>query len=410
MGELLYKDKVNNITTPNKTSNLMSSSDLANKYGITYDANAIESKFNEATKAEYDVLRKEYEATQNKFYNNMYNNQMTALDTIRKSNAEAISTGASRGVQAANELSSILGLQQATTEEATQLAVDRNALADKEAAAYAKNKVDAFNTANELGLSLGNLASGIYASDVQFDVAQLDYYARLDAAMKNLMGMQEQANANMYAADRDLEGVKYSTNFARSFNSGGYGGGYSGSGYGYYKNGVYYNSNGTKGTAKDAKIAEIASNTGIDKYTTNAEKIAWLTACGVDYDSAKKWVESNQNSGFINKVAQGTANGMTTEQAVQWANNAISSAHGGKPSNYPTSATTSSSSSNKTSSSSSKKPSSSSSNPAYSKLPAYTTGNANSNSNMSYGANVTSVKKGTGGGGAGGAMQHYVIR
>ena len=163
MANLLYKDKITNVAKPNKTSNLMSSSDLASKYGITYDAKAIEDKFNEATKAEYDVLRKEYEATQNQFYNNMYNNQMTALDTIRKSNAEAVATGASRGVQAANELSSILGLQQSTTDEATQLAVDRNALADKEAAAYAQNKVDAFNKANELGLSLGNLASGIYA-------------------------------------------------------------------------------------------------------------------------------------------------------------------------------------------------------------------------------------------------------
>lgn len=338
MADLLYKDKITNVTKPTKTSNLMSSSDLASKYGITYDAKAIEDKFNEATKAEYDVLRKEYEATQNKFYNNMYNNQMTALDTIRKSNAEAVATGASRGVQAANELSSILGLQQSTTDEATQLAVDRNALADKEAAAYAQNKVDAFNKANELGLSLGNLASGIYASDVQFDVAQLDYYARLDAAMKNLMGMQEQANANMYAADKELEGVKYNTNFGRSFSSGGsggygsYGGGY-GNGYGYYRNGTYYNSNGTKGTAKDAKIAELASKGGIDQYKTSADKIAWLTACGIDYDSAKKWVSQNSsgiaNSSWLNTVATGTANGMTTKQAKDWANNAIAKQHSG---------------------------------------------------------------------------------
>ena len=76
MADLLYKDKITNVAKPNKTSNLMSSSDLASKYGITYDAKAIEDKFNEATKAEYDVLRKEYEATQNKFYNNMYNNQL----------------------------------------------------------------------------------------------------------------------------------------------------------------------------------------------------------------------------------------------------------------------------------------------------------------------------------------------
>lgn len=248
MGSLLYKDKVTtDVKQPNKTATLQNGSDLASKYGITYDATSIENKFNEATKAKYDVLRKEYDATQNKFYNNMYNNQQTALDTIRKSNAEAVATGASRGVQAANELSSVLGLQQSTTDEATQLAVDRNALADKEAAAYAENKVNAFNKANELGLSLGNLASGIYASDVQFDVAQLDYYARLDAAMKNLMGMQEQANANMYAADKNLEGTK----FARSFSSGGGGG--SSRSYSYY-------SKGSSGSSKKSSSKKSSSS------------------------------------------------------------------------------------------------------------------------------------------------------
>lgn len=252
MGSLLYKDKVTtDVKQPNKTATLQNGSDLASKYGITYDAASIENKFNEATKAKYDVLRKEYDATQNKFYNNMYNNQQTALDTIRKSNAEAVATGASRGVQAANELSSVLGLQQSTTDEATQLAVDRNALADKEAAAYAENKVNAFNKANELGLSLGNLASGIYASDVQFDVAQLDYYARLDAAMKNLMGMQEQANANMYAADKNLEGTK----FTRSFSSGGGGGSRS---YSYYSKGS--SGSNKKSSSKKSSVKKSSSS------------------------------------------------------------------------------------------------------------------------------------------------------
>ncbi len=262
MGSLLYKDKVTtDVKQPNKTATLQNGSDLASKYGITYDAASIENKFNEATKAKYDVLRKEYDATQNKFYNNMYNNQQTALDTIRKSNAEAVATGASRGVQAANELSSVLGLQQSTTDEATQLAVDRNALADKEAAAYAENKVNAFNKANELGLSLGNLASGIYASDVQFDVAQLDYYARLDAAMKNLMGMQEQANANMYAADKNLEGTK----FARSFSSGGGGGSRS---YSYYSKG----SSGSSRKSSSKKSSVKKSSSSSSKSNNNNKK------------------------------------------------------------------------------------------------------------------------------------------
>ena len=78
----------------------------------------------------------EYEATANKFYEQMYGTQATALDTIRKrNNAAAVATGASRGIQAANELSAILGLQETNTQTASELAQQRNLLADQEGAA-----------------------------------------------------------------------------------------------------------------------------------------------------------------------------------------------------------------------------------------------------------------------------------
>lgn len=191
--------------TPSR-SQMRDPAELAKQYGITYDAGAIQSKFDEATKAQYDVARKEYQATENKYYSDMYNSQQTALDTIRRSNAEAVSTGASKGMQAANELSSMLGLQQESVAGATQLAVDKNLLTDKEQAAYAKNAVDALNQANQMGLGLGNLNANIFASDTQFDVGQMDYYARLDAAAKQLQGMQAQADASRYAADMNYKG------------------------------------------------------------------------------------------------------------------------------------------------------------------------------------------------------------
>lgn len=199
--------------TPSRAS-LWSAEDLASRFGgITYDEAAIRAKFDAATKAEYDLRRKEYDATANQFYGQMYGAQATALDTIRKNNAAAVATGASRGIQAANELSAILGLQETNTQTASELARQRNLLADQEGAALAKNIVDAMTTSNAVKQALGNLAANLYASDTQFDVGKMQYYAALDQAAKALQGTIYNADRNFdasrYAADQNLAGVRY---------------------------------------------------------------------------------------------------------------------------------------------------------------------------------------------------------
>ena len=199
--------------TPSRPS-LRSAEDLASLFGgITYDEAAIRAKFDAATKAEYDLKRKEYEATANKFYEQMYGTQATALDTIRRNNAAAVATGASRGIQAANELSAILGLQETNTQTASELAQQRNLLADQEGAALAKNIVDAMTTSNAVKQALGNLAANLYASDTQFDVGAMQYYAALNQAAQALQGTIYSADRNLdaskYAADQNLAGVQY---------------------------------------------------------------------------------------------------------------------------------------------------------------------------------------------------------
>lgn len=59
---------------------------------------------------------------QNKFAQNLQQTQTTALDAIRKANASAIASGANAGIGAANQLSSILGLQTESQANAVQLA------------------------------------------------------------------------------------------------------------------------------------------------------------------------------------------------------------------------------------------------------------------------------------------------
>lgn len=171
-------------------------------YGVNYDYNSIKGIFDNATKTQYQTLRDQYDQTANQFYNNQFNNQQTALDTIRKSNASAVATGASRGMQAANELSSTLGLQQQGTQEATTLAGNRSGLADKEQAAYAQNSSNALTAANTAGENL-------YSADTQWGVGQMNYYAALESAYKQLQAAQETAAGTRYYAGATADASRY---------------------------------------------------------------------------------------------------------------------------------------------------------------------------------------------------------
>lgn len=216
-------------------SKLMSAQQLADKYGgINFDEDAILRKFNAATRAEYDLLRKEYGNVENQFGKKLSDIQGTALDTIRKANAAAIATGASRGVQAANELSAMLGLQDESALMATELAQQRQQLADKEAAALARNPVEALTAANAEKQKLATLAANIYAQDTMFDVGQMSSaaeQAKAEAMMEqalsavtvqklqNELGMSQieankfieelRAEVSRYNSDKVLEGTIY---------------------------------------------------------------------------------------------------------------------------------------------------------------------------------------------------------
>jgi len=122
--------------------------DNYNTYAKTaVDEQAILDKYNAATAAAYAAQRDQNRLAENQFYNQMYNTQRTAMDTIRQSNAAAVSTGASRGVQAANELSALLGLQQESVAGATEIAQARQQTAQEETAAMLDNTLKAYQQA-----------------------------------------------------------------------------------------------------------------------------------------------------------------------------------------------------------------------------------------------------------------------
>lgn len=130
------------------------------------DYQGILDRFNTATEAGLSRKRAQLAQTENKFYNQMYDTQRTALDTIRQSNARAVSTGASRGMQAANELSAILGLQEQSVETASQLAQASQDLAAEESEAVLNNVLKAYQQAKQEQQT--NYQLGLQMSESEF--------------------------------------------------------------------------------------------------------------------------------------------------------------------------------------------------------------------------------------------------
>ena len=188
---------------------VMAGLELGDKYDIQYNQDYIWDLLDKATTAEYNRKRQEFAATENKFYNELYDTQASALDTIRASNNAAVATGATKGMAAAQQLAAILGLEQASVESATDLANQRNELAAKEAEAYAKNANTALETSNALKQAIAEDALNKYGYDTQGYVGALEYNAALQSVLGEIIQSQNAAAATMYNADRNLAGTQY---------------------------------------------------------------------------------------------------------------------------------------------------------------------------------------------------------
>ena len=160
------------------------------------DEQAIADKFNAATIAQYNAQREQNRQAENQLYNQMYNTQQTAMDNIRKANAAAVSTGASRGVQAANELSSILGLEQESVAGANELAQANRQTAQEETAAVLENILKAYQQAAQEKQNYVQNAIQSASVDVERERVEAEK-AQVDATNKQL---QQTDNAALQSA------------------------------------------------------------------------------------------------------------------------------------------------------------------------------------------------------------------
>lgn len=149
----------------------------------------------DATAQAYALKRKQQQDAERDFYNQLYDTNATVLDTIRRNNAAAIASGASKGAQAANELSTILQGQQASVDAATQLAQSNYDLASEEAEAYITAEQAARQQADTAaGALAGNLAvaaqadAAVKAADINAETVTKtsEVYQLQDAVKKYL--------------------------------------------------------------------------------------------------------------------------------------------------------------------------------------------------------------------------------
>jgi hypothetical protein len=156
---------------------------------LNIDQDKIMEIYQKATRDEFKGKAQALQDAENRFSSNLYNTQMSARDAIRKANASATATGASRGIQASQEFGALLGLQDQSTDAATELAQARAALGLQEQAELSKDVMESMMTADQNKLAIGGLANNKYATDTQFSVGQMDYTAAMETAIKNLEGV-----------------------------------------------------------------------------------------------------------------------------------------------------------------------------------------------------------------------------
>lgn len=166
-----------------------------NPYALSTDAQSIKSMYDRATAAAQAVEERGIANAEAAWQRNLAGTQATALDTIRKNNASAIATGASKGMQAANELSAVLGLQDTAVEESTALAQQRLDLADAYAAEYAKNAVTAQETADANKQAMMNAAIQQYGYDTTAGAAR--YNSESTGLIAEALAAYESGDVNL---------------------------------------------------------------------------------------------------------------------------------------------------------------------------------------------------------------------
>lgn len=190
-------------TTPQYTNvtdaGVRSLSDLQSQLGtnFTYDRKAIEDIYNNATSSAYQTALTQQKLAERNYNTQLASAQNTAVDTMRQQQGQAIASGASKGMQAANVLSAILGTSQTGAEAATGLAQDRAVLGQTYAQKFADNAVNALDASNTMQSTLASLSRQLYNDDIQAKTAELAYNQGINTDYAGYQAQRQAALASI---------------------------------------------------------------------------------------------------------------------------------------------------------------------------------------------------------------------
>lgn len=187
---------------------------LGDLYELDYDRDSIEKVFNQGTDAQYALMQKENKIAQNQYANNQFANQQSAIETLRQQRNEQIASGMARGLNAAQEQGTILGLQQEGAAGALELANKQQLAADEIAAAYAENVVKALEEANAVKQAMAGISAQLYEADMLGYTGELSAAAQMDANASNRYGSELGYEGTIYTADKNYQAAIDAANVA----------------------------------------------------------------------------------------------------------------------------------------------------------------------------------------------------
>ena len=189
------KVKTSNVPKPS----LKTAKELAQLYGLDYNYDNIYNTLMNSVNKSYDTRYAEQGNAEGKYYDQAATAQSTLMDTIRQQQSQAVQQGTNKGMQAANALSSMLGVSQQFAGNATSLAEQRALIAKEQQASIAKTGESALNAYNTMGQQLGDISKNLYSSDTSSYAAGLDYNASANTANASMAASAMQAQAQVQA-------------------------------------------------------------------------------------------------------------------------------------------------------------------------------------------------------------------
>lgn len=171
---------------------------MGDRYDLEYDYDNILSILDNATKNKYNELWNQFSQTENAYYNQNLADQSATLDNIKRAQAAATMSGASKGMQAAQMLSSILTGQQTNAGNQLELANVRNNTALSEQTELAENKNTALTTSNAVKQAIAGLDETKYGYDAQMRIGDQDYNAAIANAIGTILAQ------GVYAGTLDI--------------------------------------------------------------------------------------------------------------------------------------------------------------------------------------------------------------